>query len=382
MGDLIGAAVLGAQPGRDARLRLDHRQPLQARGRAARRAPGRRSSATRATSRRTATCSTGWSSCTGDRCACTRDGLADVLTSGEEIALVCLSHVDYRTGALLDTELVEALSPAPVIWDLSHSAGVARPERHPLRGGRHLQVPERRARARLASCTCARTRSRPHVSPIQGWFGQSSQFEMGATTSPARGVRRFLDGHPERARAGGDRGGRESSWPRPASTGFARRPRRSPPTRVELHDAWLAPLGFELGSPRDPAPARRPRERSPRPRRGRSAARSSSAPSVIPDFREPDLIRLGFAAALHALRRRARGARPPARARRARRLRRGRPGALARDLTYSATIASISTSAPFGSAATPIATRAGGSSSPKNSAYTSFTRAKSPMSVR
>src|SRR5919108_471317 len=44
----------------------------------------------------------------------------------------------------------------------------------------------------------------------------------------------------------------------------------------------------------------------------------------------------------------------------------------------SATIASISTSAPRGRAAAWIATRAGGSS-PKKSAYTSFTRTKSPM---
>src|SRR5215211_702047 len=48
---------------------------------------------------------------------------------------------------------------------------------------------------------------------------------------------------------------------------------------------------------------------------------------------------------------------------------------------HSATIASISTSAPRGSAAAWIATRAGGSPA-KNSPYTSFTRAKSPMSER
>ena len=87
----------------------------------------------------------------------TREGLADVLTSGEEIALVCLSHVDYRTGELLDAELVERLSLAPVIWDLSHSAGRTA-QGHSLRGRRDLQVPER-GPGRRASYTCARTRS-------------------------------------------------------------------------------------------------------------------------------------------------------------------------------------------------------------------------------
>jgi kynureninase len=63
---------------------------------------------------------------------------------------------------------------------------------------------------------------------------------------------------------------------------------------VALHDAWLAPLGFELGSPPDPA------------RRGSHVAlRHPEAwpicralierANVIPDFREPDTIRLGVA---------------------------------------------------------------------------------------
>jgi kynureninase len=62
---------------------------------------------------------------------------------------------------------------------------------------------------------------------------------------------------------------------------------------VELHDTWLAPLGFELGSPRDAA------------RRGGhvSVIHEEAWPicrvlieraHVIPDFRAPDSIRLGL----------------------------------------------------------------------------------------
>ena len=47
-----------------------------------------------------------------------------------QVALVCLSHVDYRSGALADTECVERPARAPVIWDLSHSAGVLTAQRH------------------------------------------------------------------------------------------------------------------------------------------------------------------------------------------------------------------------------------------------------------
>jgi kynureninase len=62
---------------------------------------------------------------------------------------------------------------------------------------------------------------------------------------------------------------------------------------IELHDAWLAPLGFSLGTPREP-------ER----RGGHLALRHPDAwrircalierASVVPDFRLPDSIRFGF----------------------------------------------------------------------------------------
>jgi kynureninase len=61
---------------------------------------------------------------------------------------------------------------------------------------------------------------------------------------------------------------------------------------VELHDEWLAPLGFELACPRDPA------------RRGAHVSLSHEEAwpisramieraRVVPDFRDPDSIRLG-----------------------------------------------------------------------------------------
>ena len=64
---------------------------------------------------------------------------------------------------------------------------------------------------------------------------------------------------------------------------------------VALHDAWLAPLGFALGSPRDPARrgshvcARATREAWPISRALIERA------DVVPDFRGPDTIRLGVA---------------------------------------------------------------------------------------
>jgi kynureninase len=60
---------------------------------------------------------------------------------------------------------------------------------------------------------------------------------------------------------------------------------------IELHDAWLAPLGFTLGSPRDPA--RRGGHVAVRRADARDLCEALVASGVVPDFRAPDSIRLG-----------------------------------------------------------------------------------------
>ena len=61
-----------------------------------------------------------------------------------------------------------------------------------------------------------------------------------------------------------------------------------------LTDTWLAPLGFSLGSPRDPA--RRGSHISLRHAEGYRINRALiEEMKLIPDFREPDNLRLGFA---------------------------------------------------------------------------------------
>jgi kynureninase len=62
---------------------------------------------------------------------------------------------------------------------------------------------------------------------------------------------------------------------------------------IELHDAWLAPLGCTLGSPRDAA--RRGAHVSIRHPEAKRLCRELVAAGVVPDFREPDRIRLGLA---------------------------------------------------------------------------------------
>jgi kynureninase len=215
------------------------------------------------------------------------------------VALVVLSHVNYRTGELADLRGLTDVArryDAHVVWDLCHSAGA-------------LPVDLRANGVELAvGCTYKYLNGGPGApaflyaaeevqprlrTPIQGWFGQRDQFDMDRSYDPVDGVGRFMAGTPGiAALAAVEEGVRVT-----AEAGIG--PLREKSVAqcellIALHDEWLAPLGFELGSPRD------------HDRRGSHVAiRHPEAwpicralierADVIPDFRGPDTIRLGVA---------------------------------------------------------------------------------------
>jgi kynureninase len=129
--------------------------------------------------------------------------------------------------------------------------------------------------------------------PIQGWFAQRDQFRMGREYDPEPGIRRFLVGTPpilqlaaveEGVRLCAEAGIQALHAKAIALTELI----------VELHDEKLAPLGFELATPRDPA--RRGAHVSIRhPEAWQICRALIDRAGVIPDFREPDSIRLGVA---------------------------------------------------------------------------------------
>lgn len=208
-----------------------------------------------------------------------------------EVAFVCLSHVNYRSGALADVEAIEAASPAPVIWDLSHSAGVVRPYGISLAVGctyKYLNA----GPGAPAFLFARADRQAELRNPIQGWFGQRDQFEMERPYDPLPGLRGFLTGTPgvpalmaveEGARLVAEAGIDRLRAKAAALTAYA----------IDIHDTLLAPLGFELGSPRDPA--RRGGHVSLRHPQAWPICRALiERAQVIPDFRGPDSIRFGL----------------------------------------------------------------------------------------
>jgi kynureninase len=214
----------------------------------------------------------------------------------DRVAVVVLSHVAYRSGALADLAGITRLAHdagALVLWDLSHSVGAVPADL--TDAGADLAV----------GCTYKYLNGGPGApaflyvrrelqeqlrSPIQGWFGQRDQFAMGSVYDPAPGIERFGVGTPPvLAMAAVEVGARlvaEAGVGRLAAKG-----RRMTALMVELADAWLAPHGARLASPREPE------------RRGSHVTLAHPAAwqltqalidrGVVPDFRTPDRVRLG-----------------------------------------------------------------------------------------
>jgi kynureninase len=208
-----------------------------------------------------------------------------------QVALLVLSHVQYRSGALADTRAIEQAAAAPVIWDLSHSAGVAQPGAIGYAVGCTYKYLN--AGPGSPSFLYVRKDLQPGLrTPIQGWFGQRDQFEMERGFDPQPGVQGFLAGTPNvPALVAIEEGARLTDE---AGVGRLRaKAERLTAYLVELHDEWLRPLGFELGSPR--AAERRGGHVSLRHPEAWPICRALiDTEKVIPDFRGPDSLRLGL----------------------------------------------------------------------------------------
>lgn len=216
----------------------------------------------------------------------------------EQTALVTLSHVAFKSGYLYDAAAITEMahrSGALVLWDLCHSAGVVPIELD--RWGVDLAV----------GCTYKYLNGGPGcpaylyvrkelqdqaLSPIWGWFGEQSPFAFDARYTPAAGVRRFLAGSPPVLSLLA----LEPALDLLHQAGIPRLRRKSvllTAYLVYLVETRLYQAGFSLGSPRDPE--RRGSHISLRHPEGYRINRALiEEMQVLPDFREPDNIRLGL----------------------------------------------------------------------------------------
>ncbi|HLO32546.1 MAG TPA: kynureninase [Anaerolineales bacterium] len=217
----------------------------------------------------------------------------------EDTALVTLSHVTFKSGYLYDMAHITALAHrqgALVLWDLSHSAGAVPIELDKCNVDFALGCTYKYLNGgpgAPAFLYVNKTIQNGAASPIWGWWGQSNPFEFDLDYQPAPGIQRFLAGTaPMLSMLAME----EALLPLLDAGIEALRTKSILMTdyAVFLTDHLLAPLGFSLGSPRDSA--RRGSHISIRHPEGYRINRAMIEElNVIPDFRAPDNIRLGFA---------------------------------------------------------------------------------------
>ena len=172
-----------------------------------------------------------------------------------DTALVMLTHVNYRSGALHDMAAITAHAHsqgALILWDLAHSAGA-------------VPVELNLAKADFAvGCTYKYGNGGPGAPgwlyvnkkiqkevrvPIQGWFAQGDQFGMGPLFERAEGIRGFQIATPPVI---GLRAVQTSFGMIEKATIQAIEAKAALGTElmIDLFEEWLKDLGFALGTPR------------------------------------------------------------------------------------------------------------------------------------
>jgi kynureninase len=219
--------------------------------------------------------------------------------AGGDVALVTLSHVSFHSGAMLDLPAITAAAHAGralILWDLSHAVGAV-----PVRleeDGVDLAVGCAYKYLNGGPGAPAFTYVRRGLQeqlrqPIWGWFGAADQFAMGPNYRPAPGIDRFSVGTPPIVGLASV----EEGAAMVAEAGVDRVRRKSldlTDLAIGLFDEWLAPLGAELVTPR--AIERRGSHLSFRHPDAWPICRALiENHRVVPDFREPDVLRFGFA---------------------------------------------------------------------------------------
>jgi kynureninase len=216
----------------------------------------------------------------------------------DDVAMVTLEVIQYRSGARTDlksiTDQVRAIG-ALVVWDASHAVGAI--ELNLDANGVDLCV----------GCTYKYGNSGPgspawlYVSkrvqselqvPIQGWFAQDAQFEMGPVFERSQTIRGFQIASPSLL------GIRcvQTAFSMIKEAGIdaiAHKAAVGTQMMIELYDAWLAPLGIELNTSRD-ANERGGHISLVHPDAAQICVAMRTISNVIPDYRTPNSIRLAI----------------------------------------------------------------------------------------
>ena len=225
-----------------------------------------------------------------------RDAIEDALD--EDVALLLLTHVHYKTGAVFDMARLTARAHAVgalVLWDLSHSGGALPVHLDACHADFAVGCGYKYLNGGPGAPAYAYVAARHHAAlaqPLTGWMGHAAPFAFSDDYAPAPGIEQLLCGTPAILGLAALEVGVDLV----AEIGVERLYAKSQ-LLSEFFRQCCAERGItlDLVSPEDPA--QRGSQLSFRHADAYAICQALIARGVIGDFRDPDILRLGFAPA-------------------------------------------------------------------------------------
>jgi kynureninase len=223
---------------------------------------------------------------------------ADVPASlADDVAVVALTHVDYRTGRMYDAPAVTAAAHdvgALMSWDLCHSAGAVRVDLDEWGADLAVGCGYKYLNGGPGAPAFAYVHRRWHDDldqPLSGWMGHAAPFALERDYRPAPGIARVQTGTPSVISMA------VLDVALDAFEGVTMDDLRAKSLAltdffIALADERLAPYGVTVEAPRDHR--HRGSQVCLRHPSAYGLVQALIARGVVGDFREPDLARFGF----------------------------------------------------------------------------------------
>lgn len=225
-----------------------------------------------------------------------RDAMIEALD--DDVALLLLTHVHYKSGAMFDmAALTKAAQDAGalVLWDLSHSGGAVPVDLNAANADFAVGCGYKYLNGGPGAPSYAFVAQRHHdalVNPISGWMGHKAPFAFSDEYTPAPGVSRLLAGTPPVLAMAALECGVELM----AEIGIEPLVAKSR-SLSEFFRMGMVQHCPQLRSVSPADPAQRGSQLSYRHADAYALCQALIARGVIGDFRDPDVLRFGFAPA-------------------------------------------------------------------------------------
>ena len=215
----------------------------------------------------------------------------------DDVAVVCLTHVHYKTGHLHDmaeiTNKAQACG-ALAVWDLCHSAGALPVDLNGCNVDMAVGCTYKYLNGGPGSQSFMFVAKRHHgiaAQPLTGWWGHDAPFGFERDYRPRKDIRQFSTGTEPIASLAISEVGLDM-FMRADMNEIRKKSLKLTDLFIELIDQRLSTYGFELTTPLDHD--RRGSQVSISSENGFAIMQALVAADVIGDFRAPNIMRFGF----------------------------------------------------------------------------------------